>query len=170
MRENEARSIILIPFVIGIFTVILDQWTKHYAVLNLSSMRPSTMIPGFFNLVLVRNPGAAFGMMSGMNPMLRTVLFGIVSLGAVFLLIHIYRGRKTGNLLIPVAIGMVGGGAAGNWIDRLRFGEVIDFLDFYYGTYHWPTFNFADTCISTGVALLLIHMFLDDRRGDSNAS
>jgi signal peptidase II len=150
--------------VIAILVVVSDQITKHLAQIHLNPVISVTVIAPFFDLILVRNRGAAFGIMSGMADPYRMIVFSLISISAVLLLIYIYRSRPAGNRLIPCAIGLVAGGAVGNWIDRIRFGFVIDFIDWHAGTYHWPTFNIADSCITVGVTLLLIQMLLEDRK------
>jgi len=137
----------------SIFVVILDQWSKaaisEYFHTNNSL---SVQVTGFFNLVLVHNPGISFGMLSGnaVNPLYLTIATGLV---ALFLLNWL---RNAGNLMLAIALGLTIGGAIGNIIDRMRFGAVIDFLDFYLGNYHWPAFNIADSAICLGVFLLCI--------------
>jgi len=147
---------------IAFIILIVDQVSKHFASACLSPITPVTIITSVFDLVLVKNQGAAFGLMSGVANPYRTIIFTLISLGAVFLLVYIYRTRPEGNKLVPVAIGLVSGGAVGNWIDRIRFGHVVDFFDFHIGVHHWPTFNVADSCISIGVTLLLIQMIRED--------
>jgi len=144
--------------------VVCDQITKYLAQLHLSPVISDPVIAPFFDFILVRNRGAAFGLMSGMKDPYRMIVFSLISISAVILLVYIYRSRPTGSRLIPCAIGLVAGGAVGNWIDRIRFGFVIDFIDWHAGAYHWPTFNIADSCITVGVTLLLIQMLLEDRK------
>ncbi|MBN1355473.1 signal peptidase II [bacterium] len=144
--------------------VFADQASKYLALRHLSSLDPIQVIPPVLDLVLVKNRGAAFGIMSGLNLPVRMIVFSIVSLGALALLIYLFRSRSAGSFTIPAAVGLVSGGAVGNWIDRIRFGYVVDFIDWHVGSYHWPTFNIADSCITIGVGLLLLNMILEDRK------
>lgn len=139
----------------------LEKNDIHHAILNAKTVN---IIPGFFDLALVGNKGAAFGIFTNVNHHIRTLIFTFVSLGALVLLIYIYRSRPQNCMVIPIAVGMVIGGAIGNWIDRIRFGQVIDFLDVYIKRYHWPTFNVADSSITVGVGLLLVHMIFFERK------
>ena len=146
----------------------LDQWTKVLATRNLSNFRPVVLIENFFQLILVKNKGAAFGLMSGMEDPARSIIFGVISIFAFIVFIYVYRTCTPGGWMVPVAVGLIMGGAIGNIIDRVRLGYVVDYLDFFIGGYHWPTFNLADSCITVGVSLLLLQMFLEEWRGHAS--
>lgn len=118
-----------------------------------------SVIPGFFDLTYVRNPGAAFGFLAQASPALRSFFFSAVAVIAVFLILYFIIRHKEGTLLQTTALSLISGGALGNLLDRVRFGEVVDFLDFYVGSYHWPAFNVADSAISVGACLLLYEIF-----------
>jgi len=118
-----------------------------------------SVIPGFFDLTYVRNPGAAFGFLAQASPALRSFFFSAVAVIAVFLILYFIIRHKEGTLLQATALSLISGGALGNLLDRVRFGEVVDFLDFYVGSYHWPAFNVADSAISVGACLLLYEIF-----------
>ncbi len=150
--------------------IIADQWTKSIAVQYLDLHHSVTIIESFFDLTLVHNRGAAFGMMSELAEPWRTIFFTLVSIGAFAIIIHVYRSRSPDSYLVPMAVIMITGGAIGNIIDRIRLGYVIDFLDFHYFDKHWPIFNLADSCITIGVTLLIIEMFIQDRRGNASES
>ncbi len=117
------------------------------------------VIPGFFDLTYVRNPGAAFGFLAQASPAFRSFFFSAVAVVAVFLILYFIIRHKEGTLLQTAALSLISGGALGNLLDRVRFGEVVDFLDFYVGSYHWPAFNVADSAISAGACLLLYEIF-----------
>ena len=137
-----------LPALVG--TVIVasaDQTTK---LLILATRPDVTLIPGFFSLTFGTNPGAAFGLFRSF-PVVVTLL-GIAVLLAI--LIYLGRGAHVMTGLERVALTLVAGGASGNTIDRLRLGYVVDYLDFYVGSYHWPAFNLADSAISVGAMLL----------------
>jgi signal peptidase II len=147
----------LVAVVAGII-VILDQAVKWIALHALPPGVPVTVIDGFFSLTLVMNPGLAFGMLGTVPPGLRwmVALLSVVAVGVLATIAT--RLLPEGGRVAAVAIGMIFGGAAGNLIDRARFGAVVDFLDFYWRGWHWPAFNVADSAISVGVALLALRM------------
>jgi signal peptidase II len=127
-----------------------------------------TVIPGFFNLTNVRNRGAAFSLLSGAPAAFRIVFFITITLIALAVIIVLIR--KTHERLLVVAFSLIAGGAIGNnLIDRIRYGEVVDFINLYiwekFNFLHpWPTFNIADSAISVGVALLAIDMLFKKPR------
>ncbi len=113
------------------------------------------IIDGFFNLTYVRNTGAAFGIFAGSAEIFRRpflILVSIIAIGFIFVMLKRLPEKGTGLI---TALAFILGGAAGNLIDRIVYGEVIDFLDFYWGSYHWPAFNLADSFITVGVAITL---------------
>ncbi|MFN3225779.1 MAG: signal peptidase II [Hyphomicrobiales bacterium] len=127
----------------------LDQGTKAFAM-NTSALELGVEVLPFLNLVRVLNDGVSFGMLGGIVPW-----WGLVVLATAivaWLMIWLWR---TPDRLTAAALGLIIGGALGNVIDRLRYQAVTDFLDFHFGTYHWPSFNLADAAIFCGVALLL---------------
>jgi len=136
--------------------IVLDQLTKYVVMKSLRMYDSVTVIPGFFNLTYVRNKGAAFGILSGNHGIWRIVFFVVVTLVAVAAIFSMIR--KTSERLSLWAFSLIAGGAIGNLIDRIRFGEVVDFIEWYARSYHWPTFNVADSAISVGVGLLVIEM------------
>jgi|RhiMethySRZTD1v2_1073278.scaffolds.fasta_scaffold63150_5 signal peptidase II len=140
--------------------VVCDQITKLYvdAVMLPHHMWPHQSIPvieNYVRITYVRNPGVAFGLFSQVDPrIVRPFLLGLSAV-AVLVIILIYRGTPADRVLVRLAFSLVLGGAIGNLIDRLRFNEVIDFLDVHwYHYYHWPAFNIADAAITVGVTLL----------------
>ncbi len=141
--------------------VILDQATKYLILTHVRMYEIITVIPGFFNITHVRNRGAAFGMLSGMPDLFRSLFFITVTLVAVVVIAVLVK--KTHDRLQIAAFSLIAGGAVGNVIDRLRFGEVVDFIDWYVRSYHWHTFNVADSAITIGVALLIIDMLRKPR-------
>lgn len=138
--------------------LILDQATKYVALYYLNDDIPRSVIPGFFDLVLVFNKGAAFGMFSDWPDALRWTALGVVSVVALIVVFRLLLWETKGDRVSQAALSAVLAGACGNVIDRARFDAVVDFLDFYYGTYHWPAFNIADSAISVGVAVLMLRM------------
>jgi signal peptidase II len=149
------------PFLVGIVSaiLILDQLTKLLVARLLPLYGVKPIIPGFFNLVHARNTGAAFSMFAGAPSTLRLVVFVGLALLMVGGLVYAYTKLKEDEVLTKWAYALICGGALGNLVDRLRLGEVIDFLDLYIGSYHWPAFNVADSGITIGACLLAITLF-----------
>ena len=148
----------MIKILLFILILVLDQYTKHLAHTRLQEGIPNEVIPDFFNLTLVYNPGAAFGMFSGIpDPYRRIVLLSVsvIALAVVFKLL--LKDAKEDVFSQYVLIAILSG-AIGNIIDRFRYDRVVDFLDVYWKQYHWPAFNIADSAISVGVCLLLLKM------------
>ncbi len=149
MRLSPSRFGLLLAALV----IVLDQLTKWWMISSV--MTPPQIIPltSFFNLVLFHNRGVSFGMFSSAPNWLPWALVLFAVLISVALLIWLWR---TEDRLLAAALGLVIGGALGNVIDRIRFGAVVDFLDFHVSEYHWPAFNVADSAITVGVGLLLL--------------
>ncbi len=142
----------MLVLILGLVVVLLDQWTKLWVRADfIYGGDPHAVIPGFFNLVYVRNEGAAWGMLGGQMPIL-------ILLSAVVLVLLAVYHRKVLNPTLDhrIALGLMVGGICGNLIDRIRVGWVTDFLDFYIGPYHWPSFNVADSAICIAVGLYML--------------
>jgi signal peptidase II len=149
-------------------TFAIDQWTKQWILDRFSYGELQVVIPGFFNLTHVRNPGGAFSFLATLPAELRQVFFLGTGVLAIVLLLVFLRRIEARDGLAATAIGGVLGGAIGNLVDRLRHGEVVDFLDFrLIGGYVWPTFNMADCWIVVGVGLLMLQMILEPEPGRS---
>jgi signal peptidase II len=147
----------LLLALIALTVIILDQATKSWVTQSMRLHESIPVIPNLFSFTYIRNPGAAFGLLAGSSNAFRTVFFGVTSLFALALLGTILVRLPRKDWVGQVSIAGILGGAIGNLIDRLRFGEVIDFLDVYVEAYHWPAFNVADSAISVGVVCLIIH-------------
>jgi signal peptidase II len=140
---------------------VADQVTKLLVLHRLQPGVPVPVVDGLFALTLVMNPGLAFGMLGGIPESLRWMV-GLLSLGALVLLALLAaRVLPNGGPWARLALGLIFGGAAGNLVDRVRFGAVVDFLDVYWRAYHWPAFNVADSAISVGVTLLALRMLVE---------
>lgn len=145
-----------------LISLVVDQLTKYWIVNRFHYGQVVPVIPGLFDLTYVRNPGGAFSFFAGGAHGHRMVFFVGTTLLAIGLLIVFYRRLEPQARLAAVALGCVLGGAVGNLIDRLRYGEVVDFLDFYlWGGYTWPTFNMADSLIVVGVGILMSEILFD---------
>jgi signal peptidase II len=136
--------------------ILLDQLTKAWITMTLRLHAGFSVVDGFFNIVHVRNPGAAFGFLAGASPAFRSVFFIAVTAAAILIILQYLRKARVEDLSLVVALALIVAGAVGNLIDRVRFGEVVDFLDVYVGAHHWPAFNVADSAISTGAILLAV--------------
>ncbi|HEV8310069.1 MAG TPA: signal peptidase II [Methylomirabilota bacterium] len=149
----------MIPLLaIGAAVFVADQLTKAWALARLVPGYPLPVVPGFFDLTLILNPGVAFGIFSGV-PFEWRWLVTVFSLAALVLLCSIaLRVVPHGGRLGRLALGLVFGGAAGNLLDRWRLGAVVDFVDVYWRAYHWPAFNVADSAITVGVVLLAVEL------------
>jgi signal peptidase II len=138
--------------------VLADQVSKAFILKYVSLHHSIPIIANLFNITHIRNPGGAFGLMAHMSTAMRTVVFVFISSLAVGLIFYFYK--KTAGTLSFLATGfaLIFGGAIGNLIDRIRYGNVVDFLDFYIGNYHWPAFNIADSAITVGVFIFLFYL------------
>ena len=120
------------------------------------------VIPGFFNLTHVRNTGGAFGIFGGRRG--GTVFFVGVSILAVGTLLFLLRRAGEDEKNLALSFSLVLAGAIGNLIDRLLYGEVIDFLEFYHSSFHWPAFNIADSAICIGIGLMAVELLIRDHK------
>jgi signal peptidase II len=143
--------------------VALDQVSKWWIARNMELHQSLSVIEGFFNITYVRNAGAAFGLLAGLPAAVRAPLFVGVSLLALTVLVVFFRGLRPEERGLRLALAAVLGGALGNLIDRIRYGEVIDFLDVHWRGYHWPAFNLADSCITVGIAVLILRSLMSGR-------
>jgi signal peptidase II len=143
----------------ALLVIVLDQITKFLVVGMIRIHETYPVINGFFNMVHVRNRGMAFGLMNRPDMEWGFYLLAVTTLGAVVLLIFWFTRLKDEEWKWVLALSLIVGGAVGNLIDRLRLREVIDFLDFHFGAYHWPAFNVADSAITVGTFWLALNMF-----------
>ncbi|MCK9381158.1 MAG: signal peptidase II [Sulfuritalea sp.] len=136
--------------------LVLDQASKTWILASFPHTERQS-VTSFFNLVLVFNPGASFSFLADAGGWQKW-FFVVLALGISLWLLSLLR-KHAQERLLPAALALILGGAVGNVIDRLRFGAVVDFLDFHLAGYHWPAFNVADSAITVGVALMLWHQF-----------
>lgn len=144
------RKNLIIGLLLALVTLLIDQGSKWWLMKLIGESGPVVDLCAYFNLVLVWNPGISFGMLGGSAyaPMIFTVLACAIGIVLIAWL------RKVEQWPLAVAIGLVLGGAAGNVVDRQRFGAVADFFDAHIGVYHWPAFNVADSAIFLGVVIM----------------
>lgn len=150
-----SRRSLSIMAVVLIVVAIVDQITKLMVVSNIALGERIQVVPNFFNLTLTFNPGAAFGFLANVeNDVARHVLLSFFTLLALLVVFYFLIFDYYKDSVAQASLAMILGGAIGNIIDRVRFGSVVDFLDFYISQYHWPVFNIADSAICVGVAIL----------------
>jgi signal peptidase II len=152
----------LLLFVAGI-VVLLDQITKVWVDRTIRVYDSQTIIPGILDLHYIRNSGAAFGILSGSQAGFRIPFFILVSVVAIGIILFLFYKLEDSEVMMPVALSLVLGGAIGNLVDRIRLGEVIDFILLHYKTFRWPAFNVADIAITVGVFLLVLRIFFFER-------
>jgi signal peptidase II len=144
---------------LSLLVLVLDQWTKWLVELHLPYPSSNEVVPGFFHLSHLRNTGVAFGMLDALGPGFSRWGLSFLALGAIGLVVWLFRGAPSEATRLLTALSLVLGGAAGNLLDRVFQGSVTDFLGVYIGSYRWPDFNVADSAISIGLVLLLIDSF-----------
>jgi len=147
--------------IITAIILVLDQTTKLYVDANFRLHETVPVIRDFFHLTYVRNKGAAFGILA--DNAVRIPFFITVSIVAMLGIIWYLRQIRADQKLALFSLSLIFSGALGNLIDRIRLGEVIDFLDIFWQRHHWPAFNVADSAITVGVTLLFIEMWREDR-------
>lgn len=147
---------------LSVVVIALDQWSKHLISDALQLNQIIELTP-FLNLVLVHNSGAAFSFLSDASGWQRW-FFVVLAVSISIVLVFWIKRLKTNEISLAVALSLILGGAVGNLWDRLLSGYVIDFIDVYYGVWHWPAFNVADSAITVGVVVLFIDAFLGKKK------
>jgi signal peptidase II len=148
----------------------LDQWTKHLVDLALPARHTRVVIDGFFNLVRVQNRGAAFGFLNNNDSGWQFWFFTLATVLAVAGVLYLAKTLPPRAYAAFCCLGLILGGALGNFIDRCRLRHVRDFLDFYWGEWHWPAFNVADLGITLGVFGFIALMFAQRSNANSGSS
>lgn len=152
----------LILFSIAPLVLVIDQLTKLYIDRTMHLYQSVKVIDGLFSITYLRNKGAAFSFLA--NASWRLPFFILVSFIAVAAILVAFTKLRSDQRFAAFSLTLILSGAVGNLIDRLRLGEVIDFLDVYWKSHHWPAFNVADSAICVGVAMLALDMILEERR------
>ena len=142
-----------------LIVIVLDQASKKWIESHLEAFEKMEIIPGFLNLIHVRNSGVAFGLFPSNGDAAGTLVLIGLGLLALCAVAYYFWWSPANDRFLLAALGLVMGGAVGNLIDRISKGAVTDFIDCYVGSYHWHTFNVADSAITVGIALMLIGTF-----------
>ena len=150
----------------ALFIVFLDQSSKFLVVQNISRYESISVINGFFNLVHIRNRGMAFGLMNRPDAGFSFYFLVAATFAAILLILFWVRRLEPDDWGMGLGLSLVLGGALGNLIDRIRLKEVIDFLDFFVGRYHWPAFNVADSAITVGTFFIALNLLFDKSQKD----
>ena len=148
---------------VSLSIVALDQATKLIIHTQFNLGEKKVIIPGFFNLTYVKNQGGVFGMFSQSNEVIRLVLFLILPVLAFVLLVSIIHKLHINQKYQLLAFSSIFGGALGNYIDRIHFGYVVDFLDFHFKGFVWPAFNVGDICIVVGVLSAIAIIYVTEK-------
>ena len=159
---SSSSSSSMLPWLgLALIFLIADQFTK-ILILGYYQLGDSTAITSFFNICRVHNTGAAFSFLADASGWQRWFFtgIGVAAVGVILWMLKAHPGQK----LFSFALACILGGAVGNVIDRVRYGYVVDFLDFYWGTWHFPAFNIADSAISVGAACLILDELLRVRK------
>lgn len=143
-------------------SLVIDQATKVLVDRTMALYQSIPVIDGFFSITYMRNRGAAFSFLADFD--YRRPFFIAITLVAIAVIAVTFRKLRDDQRLAAFSLSLIFSGAVGNLIDRVRLGEVIDFLDVYWKTHHWPAFNVADSAICVGVALLALDMLREERR------
>ncbi len=149
---------------VSLSVLTLDQVTKLIIHTQFLLGESKEVIPGFFDLTYIRNKGGVFGLFADGNEVIRKVLFLILPVFAFILILSIIRTLETKQKYQVMAFSFIFGGAMGNYIDRIRFGYVVDFFDFYIKKWKWPAFNIGDSFIVIGVFLAIVTIYFTNRK------
>jgi signal peptidase II len=145
-------------FIVAAVVAIIDQISKTLVLAKMPLYKTIPIVKGFFSLTHVHNPGGAFGFLAQNGSPWRHWTFLGAAVLALGLILYFHHQTPRTHPYLALGLSLIFGGAIGNLIDRVRFGEVVDFLDFYVASHHWPTFNVADSAVSVGVGIFIIHI------------
>jgi signal peptidase II len=157
--ENKYAKLALITGTI----IVLDLITKALILKHVPLHNTISVIPGFFNIIHIQNPGGAFGFMANQGSGVRSVLFLFVSSIAIGVIFYFYKTTPAKEKWLTTSLSLIFGGAIGNLIDRIRFGQVVDFLDVYIKHLHWPAFNVADSAITIGITIFIFQILFKNK-------
>ena len=154
---------------ISLAVLVLDQWSKWLVEIHLAGHASVEVVPGLLNFTHVLNTGVAFGLFASRGNVTGTAILTLLGLAALLFVGYYFLIVPRRDRMLLTALALVMGGAVGNLMDRIANGAVTDFVDFYFGTYHWHTFNVADAAISVGIGLMILGAFrphADEAAGD----
>jgi signal peptidase II len=161
LPSRRVHSILRIAYALIVVLIFAgDQITKHIVQNSIPHGAVISVIPGFFNLIHTENSGIAFSLFAGSSSWWKMGLLIGVSVALLVTVVVVGLKNRDLNWVMGVGLALVVGGASSNLLDRIRFGQVVDFLDVYYRSYHWPTFNVADSAIVVGACFLLLEILL----------
>lgn len=152
-RPDAGKALYLL---VSLVVLVVDQWSKWLIELQLDPHHVIPIIPKLLNLTNVRNTGVAFGLFAAHDNIVGTWILSLLGMAALAFVAYYFRQVDPRERGLLVALALVLGGAVGNLIDRLASGGVTDFIDFYFGRYHWHTFNVADSAITVGIILMIL--------------
>ncbi|MDY7032356.1 MAG: signal peptidase II [Thermodesulfobacteriota bacterium] len=153
----------LITTIIALGVITLDQSLKLYVDRVVPLYHSISIIKDFVDITYVRNSGAAFGFLAGQVNSLRLFFFTTLTVAAIVVIFILLKKLKDNQLLLISSLSLIMGGAVGNLIDRVRIGEVIDFIDIHWHSHHWPAFNVADSAITIGGIFWVIEILFKKR-------
>jgi signal peptidase II len=156
--EGYLKNKYIILFVTVAVVILFDFITKAYISSTMSLHESFVVIGGFLNITYVRNPGAAFSFLADAPAVFRSIFFMSVTVLAIVLVLYYIAKSKIEEQLMIFSLSLILAGAVGNLIDRVRFGEVVDFIDVYIRSYHWPAFNVADSAITVGAVVMILQL------------
>jgi signal peptidase II len=156
-------------FVSGVL-IVMDQYTKFMVSLNIPRNYSINVVEGFLNLTHIRNSGVAFGLFASQQSEYKALMFIAISTIAIIAILVIFHQNPKEKKIVQTGLILIFSGAIGNLIDRSLHGEVIDFVDFFIKGYHFPAFNIADSCITIGVALMVVDLFFWESRPNPSAN
>jgi len=152
---------------LSLLVLVADQWSKWFVERQLPLHQPQEIIPGFLNFTHVQNTGVAFGMFAANGNGRGTLILTILGLVAL-VVVGVYFWRTSiHDRLMLTSLALILGGAVGNLLDRVAAGSVTDFIDAYVGTYHWHTFNVADSAITIGICLMAVEILLAGKKSSA---
>jgi len=152
-----------LPYGLVVIVVLfLDRWTKWLIVTRMFLNQTILVIDGFFNITYVRNTGVAFGILDPVQSSVKSSVLAVLTVAAVTAVIVYSWRTPVSRKLLQVGLSLILAGALGNLYDRVNYGYVVDFIEVYFRSFRWPSFNIADSAITTGVALLALELFRKD--------
>jgi signal peptidase II len=164
MKTSRFNLVRLLFFALSVVLFAMDRGTKALVVRRLPLYESVPVLDGIFHLTHVANTGALFGLLAGLPSPARELVFITVPILAITLILAFQFRSREGDLLVQAGLSLILGGALGNLYDRVRYGHVVDFLDFSVSGHHWPAFNIADSCICLGVFTLVLDLYRREHR------